>query len=35
MDMFIYDDLRNIEEINENNELAVSPLSFEVLDCNR
>ena len=33
--MFIYDELREIEEANDSMELAVSPLSYEVLDCNR
>lgn len=30
--MFIYDELNELEE---NRELAVSPLSYEVLDCAR
>ena len=33
--MFIYDDLRKIEENEDYSELAVSPLSYEVLDCGR
>lgn len=31
--MFIYDDLDKIED--NNTEIGVSPLSFEVLDCNK
>lgn len=33
--MLIYDKLRELEEADENKELAVSPLSYEVLDCDR
>ena len=33
--MFIYDDLNELEEFDENSELAVSPLSYEVLNCGR
>lgn len=33
--MFIYDNLRELEETNENSELAISPLTYVVLDCDR
>ncbi len=33
--MFIYENLNEFEENEENNELAVSPLAYVVLDCGR
>lgn len=33
--MFLYEDLKELEESDENEELAVSPLAYVVLDCGR
>lgn len=33
--MFIYDELRELEEENDIDKLAVSPLSYEILDIDR
>ena len=35
VNMFIYENLNEFEENEENNELAVSPLAYVVLDCGR
>lgn len=33
--MFIYDDLNKLEETNDYSDLAVTPLTYVVLDCDR
>ena len=33
--MFIYENLNKLEEMDEAEELAVSPLAYVVLDCGR
>ena len=35
VNMFIYENLNEFEENEKNNELAVSPLAYVVLDCGR